>query len=144
MGRAGEGPQQSLTPEQCGQSAHGRSGTAPVPGLGHLAPNCALAMPASVDTGAWQAREFRAAAAPGWDSTRALHVPAPLPWGMRQPGLCPQPFVWHMLPAPVAAPDHGLEPLRGSGCDPDASGKDVVGIPNGQQPPAWQGWGSGS
>lgn len=48
MGRAGEGPQQSPAPEQCGHSAHGRGGTAPVPGLGHLVPNCALIMPARV------------------------------------------------------------------------------------------------
>lgn len=74
-------------------------------------------------------------AAPGWDSARALHAPAPLPWGTRQPGLCPRPFVWHLLPAPAAAPQHGLEPLRGSGCDPDASGRNETGIPNGQQPP---------
>lgn len=39
-------------------------------------------------------------------------------------------------PAPAVPQSQGLEPLRGSGCGPAASGKeDVAGIANGQQPP---------
>lgn len=116
------------------QGWHSTSARVGPPGT-QLCPSHASQDRGWVDTGAWQALEVGAVAAPGWDSTRALHAPAPLPWGTRQPGLCPRPFVWHLLPAPTAAPDHGLEPLRGSGCDPSASGKDEIGIPNGQQPP---------
>lgn len=94
-----------------------------------------------VGTGAWWGQGVGGQPQP--PGTRALHAPAPLPRGTRQPGLCPRPFVWQSAPraggsaspAPGVPQSHGLEPLRGSGCGPAASGKDAAGIANGRQPP---------
>lgn len=131
-----------------GTATVGGGGMGPVPGLCHLVPNCALAVPARVGAGwalgAWWGQGVEGQWQPPAEaSTRAPHTPAPLPRGTRQPGLCPRPFVWQSAPrasgsarpAPGVPQSHGLEPLRGSGCGPAASGKDVVGIANGQQPP---------
>lgn len=105
----------------------------------HLIPNCVRWAPGYVGTGGWRAA---AALRPGRCPHPARACAPSLGHeaaGPLSPALCLaicSPSGGSARPTPAVPQSQGLEPLRGSGCGPDTSGKeDVAGIANGQQPP---------